>query len=733
MKFLKKALPVSLLLLLVLSLCACADSAKSEKFKLDDTVLSAEKDTAYAQVRKFTSAQKVTTSSMLEMYFNDKVGDVAIKNTSTGKWWYSLPEKYNSEGKTIPATLTAEVVLDGTLIELNSCVDKSGYVAVQSEKIENGVLAKYTLKCDTDDGTVSFVVPVEYTLIDGNFYAKIDCQNIENTSSVDGAIMTKIGLLNFFGAGSEKVEDEYLLVPDNSGAIIKTAKVSDKFSDVSYKIYGDTDSSNALFAAFGIKKADDAFLCLIRKADAISTVNAGTLKTATKYNMVGAQFDITETQTETVKDKTYIYVSGKTYSGEIELCYRFLSGDNASYSGMAVAYREQLIRDGILSSSSVETDSALPMVLSVLATANTKNSKLDVLTTYEQLQDMLIHLKSKGFANIYVKYKNALSGGDNQRSISEAEFIHTLGTQEEYDALTQYMSAQNLTMFTDMKWLTVPKGAGSASDYAKNIKDGNVLYTTKNAFSSLGERNVIGLEAIEESIISLLNFAKYNELSAVSVSDGARFLYSDKEYTRDDVKNEISEEISSVSGTSRLMVEKGNLYALKNAEVISDMPLTTSVKETAYYKGVPFLQLVLHGTLEYSCEPINLSDDYKTAILNAVEYGALPAFEWCYEDVQASEDASSANSDVQAQSQDSTENFAQYSYTQWANVAFAYYDKANKALGDLRDSRMTAHYEVKKNFYCTEYGDTKIYVNYTENDITVNGVTVPANDFMRIN
>ncbi len=735
MKKFKKTLLLILAAIFLLSLCACGNSAKSEKYELSQNALTAEKDTVYAQTRKFTSKQKVATSSMVELYFNDKVGDVAIKNSATGKWWYALPEKYNQSGKYVPSTITAEVVLDGRIIELSSCVDKTGYVPVTSEKIENGVRAKYTLKCTVDGETVSFAVPVEYTLVDGNFYANINCQNIENNSTVDGAVMTKIRLLNFFGASSSPSEDEYLLVPDNCGGMLQTSKVSDKFTDMSLKIYGDTENNNALFGVFGIKKSTDAFVCLIRKGDAIATVNAGTYKSETKYNAVGAQFDITETQITTKKDKSYIYVSGKTYSGELELCYRFLSGDNADYSGMAVACREQLIRDGVLSSSSVEADGALPTVISVLATANTGSSKTQVLTTYEQLRDMLIHLKSKGFANIYVKYKGTLSGGDNQRSISVAEFLHTLGTEEDLKELTDYMSAQNLTMFTDIDCITVPKGAGSNSDYAVNVSGDSVTVSETNGFSVTNDRNAVGFDMIEENVISLLHFAKENSLSAVSVSDAASFLYSDGEKTRDDIKNEISAEISSVSGTSRLMVEKGNLYALKNAEVVSDMPLSTSRNATSYYTSVPFYQLVLHGTLEYSCEPINLSSDYRKSILRAVEYGALPAFEWCYGEVQASTSVGGTSSEGETADAKSATDTANelYSYTEWANTAVAYYEKANKALGDLRDRRMTAHYKVKKNFYCTEYGDTKIYVNYTSNDVTVNGVTVPANDFMRIN
>lgn len=746
MRSLRKTLPVIAVILVLLSLCACSGSVKSQKYELSEGVLTAEKKTAYAQARKFGAKLKIASSSMIELYYDGVSGDIAVRNANTGKWWYSLPEKYVQGGELLPSVVSAQVVLDGKLIELNSCVNANDHVNVTSEKIENGVRAKYTLKYTLeDDRLVSFAVPVEYTLTDGNFYAKIDCSAIENLSTAQGAVITKLRLLDFFGSNSAASSDEYLLVPDNCGGIIKTSKVKDGFKDMSLKVYGDGEKNNAVMGVFGVKRDNDAFVCIIRKGDALATVNAGTVKGEAKYNKVGAQFDITESQTSEKKDKTYISVAGKTYGGDIELCYRFLSGDNAGYSGMSVACREQLIRDGVLSTGTVEASGDLPMVLSVLATANTQPSKLSVLTTFEQLQDMLTHLKSKGFSNIYVKYKGALSGGDNQRNVSGVEFLKSLGTDDDYDELMNYMSAQNLTMFTDISCLTIPKSATRASKYAQNVMNDNVSVTVENGFSVKNERDVIGFNVIEDNVISLIRFAKDNSLGAVSVSDAASFLYSDysEGATRDDVKNRISEQIASVSGTSRLMVSGGNLYALKNAEVISDMPLGTSTVNSSWYNSVPFVQLVLHGTIEYSCKPINFSSNYRNQILRAVEYGSLPAFEWCYEDVltpkeQESSEAAKATEGTTAQqttaAADKTENINKtYSYTQWANVAYAYYEKANKALGDLRDQRMTAHYAVKSGFYCTEYGDTKIYVNYTSKNVTINGVTVPANDFMRIN
>lgn len=738
MRLFKRALPI-LLIILILSLCACSSS---KSYEISQDTLSADKDTSYAELSKFKVKQKIASSSMIELYFNDSTGDVGVKNTNTGKWWYALPDDYVKGCKRVPSVISAQAVVDGQLIELNSCVDLNGKSKVTSEKIENGVKACYTLEYAVDENSnVSFVIPVEYTLVDGNFYAKVDCDSIENNSTADTAVLTTLRLLNSFGASSEATENEYLLVPDNCGGIIHTSKATKKFKDVSLKIYGDEDGNNALMGVFGIKRKSNAFVCIIRQGEAIATVTAGTSKSESKYNMVGAEFDIAENKVYTKKDKTYVSVSNETYSGSIELCYRFLSGDNASYSGMSVACREQLIRDGFLSSGEVDINGDLPMVLSVLATANTQPSRQSVLTTYEQLQDMLIHLKNKGFSNIYVKYKGALSGSDNQSSITKAEFLASLGTDESYKELTDYMSAQNLTMFTDISCLTVPKSAMGASDYATNVMGDNTRISEENAFGVRNERNAIGMNVVEENVIALIHFVRDNDLEAVSVNDAASFLYSDysESATRTEMKDTISSEIASISGSCRLMVEKGNLYALKNAEIISEMPLDTSIKNSTCYESVPFVQLVLHGTLDYSCEPINFSSNYKKAILRAVEYGSLPAFEWCYEEVQTKQEEESSlaqeeSTDSKSASDSSGDSIDKaYSYTQWANIAYAYYEKANKALGDLRNQRMTAHYAVKKNFYCTEYGDTKIYVNYTSKDITVSGVTVPAMDFMRIN
>ena len=128
------------------------------------------------------------------------------------------------------------------------------------------------------------------------------------------------------------------------------------------------------------------------------------------------------------------------------------------------------------------------------------------------------------------------------------------------------------------------------------------------------------------------------------------------------------------------------------------------------------MPLVLHGIVDYTGEPINTQVNIEETLLKYVEYGACPHFAWSYEPVGESE-----NDDI-------------YYYDNTINTAAEYYAEVDGILNDLRDARMTDHYEVADGVFCTEYDTgSLVYVNYTDSDYETLGVTVEANGFIRIN
>lgn len=148
----------------------------------------------------------------------------------------------------------------------------------------------------------------------------------------------------------------------------------------------------------------------------------GSKSSGDKYDRAGTSYTITDVSYVGSGSKMTKYV-GTQYSGEINVCYRFLTNKNASYSGMAIACREQLIRNSVLSTRTVTSSAHLPFALTILGTAQKSGGRYVSLTTYDQAYDLLNMLKAKSVNNITVRYCGVLDGANNQDLLSGASSI----------------------------------------------------------------------------------------------------------------------------------------------------------------------------------------------------------------------------------------------------------------------------------------------------------------------
>lgn len=498
--------------------------------------------------------------------------------------------------------------------------------------------------------------------------------------------------------------------------------------------HANSGTANALIPAYGMKQGNNAFVTIIDSGDAIATVSADRVRGGNDFYEAGVSFDITPC----TESKGKFYMSSESYDGDIGLCIRFLGGSNADYTGMAAAAREQLIRERILSTRTVEEQEYLPLDLTVIGVSddtlfsfkrlNLRKEK--TFTDFEQALDMLTRMKSKGINSIKLRYKGALSGGTDQSSIMTASLLARLGTRSDLKDLVEYVNAQNMEMYLDVNLLSAAKGDSfSSGRTAGSIFGKKAEYNAINN-SPLGKdkyaKRLLGMKYVEKSIIEILKDTRFSQFTGFCLNDVGSLLYSDYKngFNRQESAEMISEQLPSLTANMKLMTDTGNFRVIKNVSFISHMPTSASQSRSAYV-SVPFLQLVLHGIVGYSGEPLNFSENSKTSFLRCVEYGASPAYEWTYSDTYADKKNKS--------DEDSTDTVGVY-YENWIASASELYERADAALKDLQAARMTSHSEIMSGVFCTEY-DTgaKIYVNYTESDVTVSGITVPAGDFIRIN
>ncbi len=705
----KKFIKISALLCAVsLLLTSCGAGVKTQSFKVDELKYQYS-DCADASLHQATASayKSIAKSGLIELLYDEGTMTVAIKDTGSGNIWTSLAAGENQEK--IKSLAAVEVELstgDENIYVLNSQDNSVSFGNATATELDNGISIKYALsldaetgKCDIADlekGTIRADLTVNYILKDGSFYTNISMNTVALPEEV---CLEKIRILKDFGAFEQGDAEDYIFVPDGSGAVIMTGVEDAEFTPLSLPVYGNDQAlsnnqvpSACLVGAFGIKRSGGAFLCIIEGGDSIAEIEAERNGEST-FNRVGAVFNITDTRLENGKK-----IVGNQFKNEITLCYRFLSGRSATYSGMATACRENLIRSGVLSTSSITVNSQyLPLIVKLLGEIDGTT-----LSTFSQAQSLLTLLKAKGINNAYVAYEKLY--GDGSSLDGFGDFDDSLGKAKDYEALCSYIKSQNFSLFLDTDLLTYNYSSnGAAALGGGKIKINSQAY--------------LKLSRIEEVVEDILNASARLEFDGYALNDVGNCLYSDYSsdfYSRVTAKKEIAAQLPVLATSKMLMVNGGNIYSVKSADVVTDIPLSPVAKEESEaYVGIPFVQMMVHGMTEYSAA-LNDQENPKLAFLNAIEYGALPQATWYCTHYTESMDL-------------------KYYYDSNINEMVEFYTKANEILGEIRAERMTAHYLVQENVYCTEYDNsTKVYVNYGDKSVTINGITVPPMDCVRI-
>ena len=728
--YLIKILSIICLVTMLFSACGADISTKSVRMKSENIII-AENQGDNLHKTAIGNYESVCKSGLIEMFFDKTTMTVAIKDTNSNNFWATLPQPELAKALNSSAV---EVTLsngDENVYVLNSQDNSVAFGNASYTVGESNVTVKYAMSLDAETGKANIDdlkkdqiradLTVIYTLRDGSFFVNVSMNTL---SLPKGIYLEKIKVLGDFGAYEQSGAEDYIFVPDGSGALIMTGVEDAEFTPISLSVYGNdlatTDNiqkSNCLVGAFGMKRGNGAFLCIIEQGDSIAEINANR-NGENSLNSVSATFkttDIYREQNKNSVNKTY----GYTYKNEITLCYRFLSGKSATYSGMATACRENLIRNSVLSTKKVEPPSkSLPLVVSLQGGYINAKNKYTVLSNFAQAKDLMTLLKAKGVNNAILRY-NGLYGNANNGSNSDfGDFVKELGKTKEFNELYSYLNSQKFSLFLDTDILTYSytSSKNATSLNGKNIK---LAKNKEAAFpSAFSAQSFASMNRVEKKIEDTLHASFDINFDGYALNDIGAYLYSDYSsdfYSRTVSNKEIFAQLPVLATSKKLMIDTGNFYAIKSADIVSEIPMSpVKASESNAYVGIPFIQMMLHGICEYSAPAMNSSENMTTSFLKSVEYGCLPSILWY---CSAYNDALDAN----------------YYYDKNINDVVTLYTKANSALATIRDARMTAHDKVQDGVYCTEYNNSiKVYVNYTDTPVTINGITVGATDCVAI-
>ncbi|MBQ8338178.1 MAG: hypothetical protein IJY33_03440, partial [Oscillospiraceae bacterium] len=167
----------------------------------------------------------------------------------------------------------------------------------------------------------------------------------------------------------------------------------------------------------------------------------------------------------------------------------------------------------------------------------------------------------------------------------------------------------------------------------------------------------------------------------------------------------------------KVAIQRGNVYTLNVADYLYDLPLVGSGIEVLD-RDVPFYEMVVHGYIPYSMDtPGNMAIDYDVEKLRWIEFGAEPTF-------LLTEEMSEEFKDSKVDNAFSTE------LETWIDDVSAIAVEFNTKLAFTGNSTIIGHEQIASGVVRVTYSNgNKIYVNYNQEQVTVDNVTVKAVDY----
>lgn len=690
----------------------------------------------------YTLADEDSIASIVPYYISED-GLNKVMEKSSDYDARTVKGKYKLENGTYVLNDSAKKSKVG-MEKLNKIFEKAGYTEEDYAKDMEG---------HEEDESLSITIPLEYRLTDKGLEATVKAADIEEHGNV---YISQIDVLQFFGAASNKAQG-YILVPDGSGALInlnsgnQATAYNQAIYDIdpvaqNYVVIEETEC--ARLPIFGIKADDNAIFARITAGDAIASVNADVAGKLNNYNYAYASFNVREKELLNMfgvqGSKSDILVVEKSlYKIDLSVSYSFLTKDDASYSGMARTYRKQLIDEGILKETN--QSESVPLYLDIIGGVEQKKHIMGIpyegvcaMTTYDEASEIVDNLYDSDITNLRLNYQGWFNGGIYHDVADKIKLIGSVGSKSDLESLNKKLEDKGGKLFMDVAFQKVSHESKRFTSVLEASKYYSGYVVELGATDPSTVRQTSNLEWYDEMIYYMISpkflnryvdkfaskITKY-DVSGINLTDLGSVLTSDKKRSelinRQQAENIVIGQYEKLAETKKNLMETGgNEYSLKYVSDIIDAPTSYS----AYYiidEQVPFYEMVIHGSISYSGEAFNLMDDDldDDFVLNCIEYGIAPRFTLSYKDPSKMKYTSSAD---------------KYSvlYTTWLDKAKEMYGNINEALKDVDGSAMINHEKLDNGLIKVDYENGKtIYINKTSQDITVDGNTVKAKNYLK--
>ena len=655
--------------------------------------LAAQSAHAQAPPSGFTT---VAESAGLRLHVNPANGQVSVDDKRGGRRWES-----NAPGGH-PAVVSL-LYTDERRSQSRYVDNSSGKPAVTFARSRDGATVDYAFD------ELGLGLQLVYRL--GDDYLDVDLPLARLREEAKN-VFARIDPLPSLGAAKADANG-YFVVPNGVGALVRFGRSQPEYRrDYEAEVYGPATlafgpgtgaEERAAMPVYGIVDGDAAMLGIVRRGEMDAQLGAQMATRPSEMNRVGAQFLVRRNALYPRRRGTFASrVETEPVRGERGLRFRFLSGPDATYVGLAKAYRQYLIAER--GASPLAADEA-PLHLRIFMGIERPSfpwEELVTLTTYDQAIELLEALAARGVGRLHVTLvgweKRGMFGRWPIRLPPEPGFGGEAGLRR----LAEYSAARGHRLIVEDQYLFAIEGNGGFSTRADVVKAASRLAMT-NAMERVFLLNpVFARQRYAEPDTAAL--ARMG-VRGVLVRYAGEIVLRDHNETHPLDRAAFAEQQRGLLGLARERTgwagaHGASDYLVGAADHLHGIPLDRWNYQF-FEETVPFMPIALHGLVTYSGLPGNMRGDAARERLRGVEYGALPTFELTH-----APPLELARTDY--------EGLFSSRYADWLDQVVEEYRLAREELGAAWRLPIVDHRQLSAEAFRTTYADgTRVTVDYS--------------------
>ena len=735
-------------LMLVLAACSSGQAyeiSTAAKAAYMETLII---DQAILDSKAPENMELVTTKGYLSMYADLTSGHFSVEDLRSGKQWKTLPDNNDDDpfAQGIMNTIIkSQIVITAfdpkiknlaTITSYASC-EMTGGITVN--KVDGGINVLYDFKAE------GIKIPVAYRLTEDGLRLQIDTEKIEENE----ILLQSISVLPVFGAAGMD-SDGFILLANGSGSIMNFNNKKSKSTPFIMKVYGDDKAyqpdkdvyfgENYSLPVFGIQSEKKGLLAIADIGAAEASVNAASAGQVSGLNNAYFSFDIRGYQTVSIGDKStwnyqdiLTFEEDKIQTGKIGIRYLMLGEDEQGTAGMANVFRSYLLKSSDFEPAAMPE--LPPVYLSMLGALERNATMLGIeykktekITTFANAAEMTEELQNNGVAGIHLLYDNWSEALLKNRITASANTLGILGGKNDLTKLIDKLKSGGGNLSLNTEFIYYSESGGGVRKNTDSIKDINNSPVIVNTYKrntlfpdeKIPKRQISKLTPSGNAFLNMSdNVLALNPNISMTLGTLGNTLFTDfgnEGFRRHMAEAAVRNIFEASKSKTNIIGDNPNFYTLPYLNSIVNMPLY----HTAYDgldESIPFLQMVLHGIMPYGSRALNTYGNPENEFLKCIETGAILHYEMIYE-----------NNKYLSFLTD--KNYFGAEYKNIKDTVIEKYKSYSKLYNLTAAETITGYEKTATGLIKTTYSNgVYTLVNYSENDVIADGVTVPSMDF----